>query len=65
MESFKQGLTLIDVEAAKVGDVTLFVGVYVMDPIFWTRNRPSLRWWAALRIEECQCPELGRVTHPA
>src|SRR5271166_4101966 len=37
----------------------------VVDPIFWTRKRPFLRWWAALKIEESQCPKPARVTHPA
>jgi hypothetical protein len=37
----------------------------VVDPFFWTRKRPFLRWWAALKIEESQCPKPARVTHPA
>jgi uncharacterized protein YoxC len=37
----------------------------VVDPIFWTEKRPFLRWWAALKIEESQCPKPVRVTHPA
>jgi putative DNA methylase len=38
----------------------------VMDPKIWTRKRPFLRWWAALRIEEeRQCPERVRITRPA
>ena len=24
-----------------------------------------LRWWAALKMKESQCPERARVTHPA
>jgi hypothetical protein len=41
------------------------VGATVVDPIFWTEKRPFLRWWAALKIEESQCPKPARVTHPA
>src|ERR1022692_4857037 len=26
--------------------------ITVMDPKIWTRKRPFVRWWAALRIEE-------------
>jgi hypothetical protein len=37
----------------------------VVDPFFWTRKRPFLRWWAALKIEESQCPKPARVTHLA
>ena len=37
----------------------------VVDPIFWTEKQPFLRWWAALKIEESQCPKPARVTHPA
>ena len=37
----------------------------VVDPIFWTEKRPFLRWWAALKIEESQCPKPARVTRPA
>jgi len=37
----------------------------VVDPIFWTEKRLFLRWWAALKIEECQCLKPARVTHPA
>jgi hypothetical protein len=37
----------------------------VMDPVFWTRKWPFLRWWAALKMEESQCHERVRVTHPA
>jgi hypothetical protein len=37
----------------------------VVDPVFWTRKRPFLRWRAALKIEESQCPKPARVTHPA
>jgi hypothetical protein len=33
----------------------------VMDPTIWTEQRPSLRWWAALRIKENQCHEPERV----
>ncbi len=40
-------------------------GESVVDPFFWTRKRPFLRWWAALKIEESQCPKPARVTHPA
>ena len=32
---------------------------------FWTQKRAFLRWWAALKMEESQCPEPVRVTHPA
>lgn len=35
----------------------------VVDPISWTKKRPFLRWWAALKIEESQCPKPERVTH--
>jgi hypothetical protein len=37
----------------------------VMDPKSWTQKRPFLRWWAALKMKESQCPERVRVTHPA
>ena len=37
----------------------------VMDPKSWTQKWPFLRWSAALKIEESQCPERVRVTHPA
>jgi hypothetical protein len=34
-------------------------------PNFLDRKRGLLRWWAALKIEESQCPEAARVTRPA
>jgi hypothetical protein len=34
-------------------------------PHFLDRKKPFLRWLAALRIEESQCPKPARVTHPA
>jgi hypothetical protein len=37
----------------------------VMDPKSWTQKWPFLRWWAALKMKESQCPERVRVTHPA
>jgi hypothetical protein len=37
----------------------------VMDPKIWTRKRPFLRWSAALKMEERQCHERVRITHPA
>jgi len=37
----------------------------VMDPKCWTEKWPSLRWWAALRMKESQCPEPARAIHPA
>jgi hypothetical protein len=37
----------------------------VVDPIFWTEKRPFLRWCAALKIGESQCPKPARVTRPA
>jgi hypothetical protein len=40
-------------------------GSGVVDPIFWTKKEPFLRWWAALRMKESQCPKPARVTHPA
>ncbi len=46
--------------ATFIGGVSL-----VVDPILWTEKRPFLRWWAALKIEESQCPKPARVTHPA
>jgi hypothetical protein len=41
------------------------VSRFVMDPKSWTQKRPFLRWSAALRMKESQCPERVRVTHPA
>ena len=41
------------------------LGNPVMDPKSWTQKRPFLRWWAALKMKESQCPERVRVTHPA
>jgi hypothetical protein len=29
------------------------------------RNSPFLRWWAALKMKESQCPERARITRPA
>jgi hypothetical protein len=37
----------------------------VVDPIFWTEKRPFLRWSAALKMKESQCPKPARVTRPA
>ena len=37
----------------------------VMDPKSWTQRWPFLRWWAALKMKESQCPERVKVTHPA
>ncbi len=37
----------------------------VMDPKIWTQKWPFLRWWAALKMKESQCPERERVTRPA
>ena len=37
----------------------------VMDPKSWTQKRPFLRWWAALKMKENQCPKPARVTRPA
>ncbi len=37
----------------------------VVDPVFWTRKRTFLRWRAALKMKESQCPKPARVTHPA
>ena len=37
----------------------------VMDPKSWTRKRPFLRWSAALKMKERQCPEHARITRPA
>jgi hypothetical protein len=37
----------------------------VMDPIFWTRKRPFLRWCAASRMKERRCLEPAKVTRPA
>jgi hypothetical protein len=37
----------------------------VMDPKSWTQKRPFLRWWAALKMKESQCPEHVRATHQA
>ena len=34
-------------------------------PKSWTEKRPFLRWWAALKMKERQCPEPARVTRPA
>ena len=51
-----------------VGHSTVLQQIYLdnqLHPIFWTEKRPFLRWWAALKIEESQCPKLVRVTHPA
>src|SRR6266849_5655483 len=28
-----------------------------MDPKSWTQKWPFLRWWAALKMKESQCPE--------
>ncbi len=39
--------------------------IVVMDPKSWTQKWPFLRWWAALKMKESQCPERVRVTHPA
>jgi integrase len=41
------------------------IALGVMDPKIWTQKWPSLRWWAALKMEESQCPERARVTRPA
>jgi hypothetical protein len=38
---------------------------YVVDPKNWTGRRPCVRWWAALKMKESQCPEPVRITHPA
>jgi hypothetical protein len=45
--------------------VVIGLVLFVVDPIFWTQKRPLLRWRAALKIEESQCPKPARVTHPA
>jgi len=37
----------------------------VMDPKSWTQKRPFLRWSAALKMEESQCHEHVKATHPA
>lgn len=34
-------------------------------PGFLDKFFPFLRWWAALKMKESQCPEHVRVTHPA
>jgi len=34
-------------------------------PHFLDKKGPFLRWWAALKIEESQCPKPARVIHPA
>jgi hypothetical protein len=36
-----------------------------VDPKSWTKNNPFLRWSAALKIEESQCPKPERITRPA
>ncbi len=35
----------------------------VVDPVFWTKKKPFLRWWAALKMKESQCLKYARVTH--
>ena len=37
----------------------------VVDPKMWTQKWLFFRWWAALKMEESQCPERARVTRPA
>jgi hypothetical protein len=37
-------------------------GRYVMDPKIWTQKWPFLRWSAALKMKESQCPERVRIT---
>jgi ABC-type antimicrobial peptide transport system permease subunit len=37
----------------------------VMDPKTWTRTWPCLRWRAALKMKESQCPKRERVIRPA
>jgi circadian clock protein KaiC len=32
---------------------------------FLDKNQPFLRWWAALKMKESQCPERAKVTRPA
>jgi hypothetical protein len=34
-------------------------------PHFLDTKKPFLRWWAALKMKESQCPERVRVTPPA
>jgi len=34
-------------------------------PHFLDKKKPFLRWWAALKMKESQCPEPVRVTRPA
>jgi hypothetical protein len=36
----------------------------VVDPISWTKKGSFLRWSAALKIKESQCPRSAKVIHP-
>jgi hypothetical protein len=47
------------------GEFVTDAAATVMDPIFWTEKRPLLKWWAALKMKESQCPERVRITRPA
>jgi nucleoside-diphosphate-sugar epimerase len=37
----------------------------VVDPVFWTENRPVLRWWAGMENKETPCPERARIIRRA
>ena len=37
----------------------------VVDPNFWTQKEAFLRWRAALKNKESQCPKPERTTRPA
>jgi hypothetical protein len=56
---------LIDLRPFRGFCNTAAFAAIVMDPKIWTENRPSLRWWAALKLRKSQCHEAERVTRQA